>query len=190
MLDPRISFIGPERQLYSPVRLFPKSKQASLGSWLKGGRKRVLVLETLSQGDQGNYPSLFDNQGQLKAFTCKISLHETTQSLVTVRLERKPCEEEKRLCTFEQEELLAFLCSKSFTYKSCKRDCHFFITDTFNTSTKRLQSLSGLEKRKWDKNDKRKTAVLFSLVFGVFSYYRDVIISFNCVVITLLHFFY
>lgn len=84
MLDPRISFLGPERQLYSPPRLFPKSQQASLGSWLKGGRKRVLVLETLSQGDQGNYPSLFDKQGQLKAFTCKISLHETTQSLVTV----------------------------------------------------------------------------------------------------------
>lgn len=68
----------------------------------------MLVLETLSQGDQGNYPSLFDKQGQLKAFTCKISLHETTHSLVTAWGERKPCEEEKRLWTFEQEELLAF----------------------------------------------------------------------------------
>lgn len=103
MLDLSISFIGPERQLYSPPRLFPESKQASLGSWLKGGRKRVLVLETLSQGDQGNYPSLFDKQGQLKAFTWKISFHETTHSLVTA----KGCEEEKRLWTFEQEELLA-----------------------------------------------------------------------------------
>lgn len=61
------------------TKVISESKQASLGSWLKGGRKRVLVLETLSQGDQGSHPPLFDKQGQLKAFSCKISLHETTQ---------------------------------------------------------------------------------------------------------------
>lgn len=72
-----------------------------------------------------------------------------------------PVRKRKDFAALSRKSCWPFLCSKSLTYKSCKRDCHFFITDKFNTSTKQLQSLSGLEKRKWDKNDKRKTAVFF-----------------------------
>lgn len=40
----------------------------------KGGKKRLQCCKHFPR-DQGYYPSLFDKQSQLKAFTCKTSLY-------------------------------------------------------------------------------------------------------------------
>lgn len=43
ILDPRISFIGPERHPFS-TKVIPESQQASPRSWLRGLRESALVL--------------------------------------------------------------------------------------------------------------------------------------------------